>query len=87
MKKFEPHYRLVRYGAAAKIEKASRQQRMHSLRFSRGSHCLEYGVLMMSAYRQATQKPSQNCPGYREDERSGKEGQEVEDWSLVVFVS
>lgn len=27
MKKFEPHYRLVRYGAATKIEKASRQQR------------------------------------------------------------
>lgn len=28
MKKFEPHYRLVRYGAATKVEKASRQQRM-----------------------------------------------------------
>lgn len=27
MKKFEPHYRLVRVGAAQKIEKASRQQR------------------------------------------------------------
>ncbi|KAF2400626.1 40S ribosomal protein S24, partial [Trichodelitschia bisporula] len=27
LKKFEPHYRLVRYGLAAKIEKASRQQR------------------------------------------------------------
>ncbi|KAL9620461.1 MAG: hypothetical protein Q9160_005046 [Pyrenula sp. 1 TL-2023] len=27
MKKFEPHYRLVRIGAAQKIEKASRQQR------------------------------------------------------------
>ncbi|KAL9132217.1 MAG: hypothetical protein Q9217_000021 [Psora testacea] len=27
MKKFEPHYRLVRYGAASKVEKASRQQR------------------------------------------------------------
>merc|ERR1712137_1328838 len=27
MKKFEPHYRLVRYGMATKIEKASRQQR------------------------------------------------------------
>ncbi|KAL9104522.1 MAG: hypothetical protein Q9163_000553 [Psora crenata] len=29
MKKFEPHYRLVRYGIATKIEKASRQQRMY----------------------------------------------------------
>jgi len=27
LKKFEPHYRLVRYGDASKIEKASRQQR------------------------------------------------------------
>ena len=27
MKRFEPHYRLVRYGYANKIEKASRQQR------------------------------------------------------------
>ncbi|RMZ12250.1 hypothetical protein D0860_03038 [Hortaea werneckii] len=27
MKSFEPHYRLVRYGMANKIEKASRQQR------------------------------------------------------------
>ena len=27
MKKFEPRYRLVRYGAATKVEKASRQQR------------------------------------------------------------
>lgn len=32
MKKFEPHYRLVRYGAATKIEKASRQQRTYHLK-------------------------------------------------------
>lgn len=31
MKKFEPHYRLVRYGQATKIEKASRQQREYTL--------------------------------------------------------
>lgn len=31
LKKFEPHYRLVRIGAASKIEKASRQQRMSFL--------------------------------------------------------
>ena len=30
MKKFEPHYRLVRVGMATKIEKASRQQRMYN---------------------------------------------------------
>ena len=27
LKKFEPHYRLVRYGLAQKVERASRQQR------------------------------------------------------------
>lgn len=30
MKKFEPHFRLVRVGMAKKIEKASRQQRMYN---------------------------------------------------------
>ena len=30
LKKFEPHYRLVRVGAADKIEKASRQQRTYT---------------------------------------------------------
>lgn len=30
MKKFEPRYRLVRYGMATKVEKASRQQRTFS---------------------------------------------------------
>ena len=30
LKKFEPHYRLVRYGVSKKIEKASRQQRMYN---------------------------------------------------------
>ena len=31
LKKFEPHYRLVRYGVATKVEKASRQQRTYNL--------------------------------------------------------
>ena len=33
MKKFEPHFRLVRVGFASKIEKASRQQRTYCPRF------------------------------------------------------
>ena len=33
LKKFEPRYRLVRIGAASKIEKASRQQRTFTLVF------------------------------------------------------
>lgn len=31
LKKFEPHYRLVRIGAATKIEKPSRQQRTYNI--------------------------------------------------------
>lgn len=37
MKKFEPHYRLVRYGQAQKIEKASRQQRTSLLHLHGGT--------------------------------------------------
>ncbi len=33
LKRFEPHYRLVRIGEAQKIEKPSRQQRMWSCHF------------------------------------------------------
>ncbi len=36
MKKFEPHYRLVRYGQATKVEKASRQQRTYCLSSGHG---------------------------------------------------
>ena len=71
MKKFEPHYRLVRYGAATKIEKASRQQRTYNLstrvKLHAGLGCMGLGrrvcadcVMMV---RQATQKPSQDCAG------------------------
>lgn len=45
MKKFEPHYRLVRYGLASKIEKASRQQRM-SLQppiYTESTHVVQFG--------------------------------------------
>ena len=38
MKKFEPHYRLVRVGLASKIERASRQQRTSN---TLGAFCLE----------------------------------------------
>lgn len=40
MKKFEPHYRLVRYGQATKIEKASRQQREYSQQCSSTMQCV-----------------------------------------------
>lgn len=37
LKKFEPHYRKVRIGVAAKIEKPSRQQRTSTLIWSNGA--------------------------------------------------
>lgn len=40
MKKFEPHYRLVRYGAATKIEKASRQQRTYDVSYLVGKEAM-----------------------------------------------
>ena len=89
MKKFEPHYRLVRYGAATKVEKASRQQRMYTLE-------LGYGILLVLLRvwdadgtllnRQATQEPSQDSTGYGKNEERGKERQEVEEWSLRYFL-
>ena len=44
MKKFEPHYRLVRYGQAAKIEKPSRQQRTFGEEH-RSTHGVRNGIL------------------------------------------
>lgn len=67
MKKFEPHYRLVRYGAATKIEKASRQQRMYNC-----SSIVTWELLLRGSGslansegidRQTTQEPSQDCTG------------------------
>lgn len=80
LKKFEPHYRLVRIGAATKIEKASRQQRMYMgnvTSLSRG-RCLDSLLMPSVLYRQTTQEPSQDCPRNREDEGCCRqEGQEV----------
>jgi hypothetical protein len=69
MKKFEPHYRLVRIGAATKIEKASRQQRMFLLQIDRvftdtGMPWADPILL----HRKATQEQIKGIPGYGEDE-------------------
>lgn len=77
LKKFEPHYRLVRYGIASKIEKPSRQQRMYSLLNRPITSMImidsfvcffwELRGLTLWCYfdtrRQATQKPSKDCAG------------------------
>ncbi|KAI9925697.1 ribosomal 40S subunit protein S24B [Aspergillus wentii] len=54
LKKFEPHYRLVRIGAATKIEKASRQQQQ-------GLTCI-----FSSTNRQAKEEPLQEVPRNRQ---------------------
>jgi small subunit ribosomal protein S24e len=84
MKKFEPHYRLVRYGMASKIEKASRQQRtsapqsgftMRWIIGDRGEHGTD------NIHRQAAQEPLQGVPGYGQDQ-GREEGQEISDLLL-----
>jgi ribosomal protein S24E len=76
MKKFEPHYRLVRIGAATKIEKPSRQQRM----FERNILVdweVEYGTNW--GYRQTTQEQGEDITGNSKDQGCGEEeGQEVD---------
>jgi hypothetical protein len=66
LKKFEPHYRLVRIGAAAKIEKASRQQRTFFFL------CRLVNRILMHN-RQTTQEPFQEVPRYRQDQGSQEE--------------
>lgn len=74
LKKFEPHYRLVRIGAADKIEKASRQQRTSDTptESTRHIHHADVDVWNVSLthliYRQATEEPLQEVPWYRQDQ-------------------
>jgi ribosomal protein S24E len=60
LKKFEPHYRLVRIGLASKIEKPSRQQRT-SRRYTWDG---KWDANLMD--RQATQEQTEDTPGYGE---------------------
>lgn len=72
MKKFEPHYRLVRYGQATKIEKASRQQRTlypenemdyRRLRYHVVAGLMEYGLtILQQASRGRTAPRSSGVP-------------------------
>lgn len=75
LKKFEPHYRKVRYGDATKIEKPSRQQRMFP-----PLRCLDWWcrwLMWMVNYRQTTQEQGQGSTGYPRQE--GQQGQEISD--------
>lgn len=78
MKKFEPHYRLVRVGLASKIEKASRQQRT-SYRCDGDAEYereREHEPMANTHYRQATQEPTEDPP--RHGQGQGCQGQEGE---------
>lgn len=87
MKKFEPHYRLVRYGQATKIEKPSRQQRTsHTIEIDR-----RRGEVMEKASgerrnstltrwnRQAAQEQGEGVPWYREEDRWRRQEEEIDD--------
>jgi Ribosomal protein S24e len=98
LKKFEPHYRLVRIGEAQKIEKASRQQRTyiyvrsegagtehgsHPTRCGEGINANEYDADNFSQYRQATQEQIKGIPRNGQDE--GCKGRQEEVIASIFF--
>ena len=84
LKKFEPHYRLVRIGKATKIEKASRQQR----RFDRlllligWLYCVGSRRLILFD-RQTTQESFEDSAWYCEDQGCNQRQEEIS--GLVRF--
>lgn len=86
MKKFEPHYRLVRYGMANKIEKASRQQReftMHTLH----SQDLNASILIISLHNRKTEKESgKDCARNGQEQGRIERQEEIEQrWDLALW--
>ena len=76
LKKFEPHYRLVRVGFASKIEKPSRQQRtlrITSVDLGNGNDANMMGT------RQATQEQTKDSPGYGKGQGCCQEEGEIDD--------
>ena len=97
MKKFEPHFRLVRVGMASKIEKASRQQRTFHLPASRAPHesmAEEDSVgwswrwlTIPPPNRQAAQEPAEDSAGYREGQGPQGEEGEMSGWHFLLASS
>lgn len=97
MKKFEPHYRLVRVGLATKIEKASRQQREFVPRavvLDDGNRrrpipsCAGNKLLMMfSTNRQAAQEPTEDPPRNGEGQGCQAQEGEIDGWHCFPFGS
>jgi hypothetical protein len=89
MKKFEPRYRLVRYGMATKVEKASRQQRTLSTSLHRPSqtriHVTELAMNKGSLVnRQAAQEQDEGVPWYRQDQGWFQEGEEISRCAITM---
>jgi len=82
MKNFEPRYRLVRYGMATKVEKASRQQRTYTLHQAglamRWERVVVERLMLMMDNRQAEEEPQQGVPGYGQGQGCGGVEEEVE---------
>ncbi len=84
LKKFEPHYRLVRVGVATKIEKPSRQQRTFISHVDL-YHVLEFWVSSRDKiadnfpFRQATQEQTKDSARYGEGQGCCKEEGEIDD--------
>ncbi len=76
LKKFEPHYRLVRVGFASKIEKPSRQQRTLRITFV---DCKNWNDANMVGNRQATQEQTKDSPGYGKGQGCCQEEGEIDD--------
>ena len=76
MKKFEPRYRLIRYGQATKIERASRQQREYT---EPTNTVVEQRGLTVRVNRQAEKESPEGAPRYREGEGSWQGQEEIKD--------
>jgi hypothetical protein len=76
LKKFEPHYRLVRVGFASKIEKPSRQQRTSRFTSADPESCVDTNMM---GNRQATQEPAKDTPGYGKGQGCCQEEGEIDD--------
>lgn len=70
LKKFEPHYRLVRYGDATKIEKASRQQRMFLSFIARERWVADIRVANIQASNARTRAKRYGVPTARRSART-----------------
>ena len=89
MKKFEPRYRLVRYGMATKVEKASRQQRtLHALLHILPPIWQHVGCLVMDncllVNRQAAQEQDEGVPRHSQDQGWCEEGQEISRCTITM---